>query len=119
MSDEKNFDKIFSEITSRENIGDMSDVIDSFSLNSARDYSLLLGELMRVIEEVNLIIINLTEDSDEPFEIPVEILTLLQALYSKARDFNNYMVNLGQDDIGYFIYIDDEEEDDNYDNDSE
>lgn len=119
MSDEKNFDKIFSEITSRENIGDMSDVIDNFALNNVRDYSLLLGELMNVIEEINLIIINLTEDSDEPFEIPVEILTMLQSLYSKARDFNNYMVNLGQDDIGYFIYLDNEEEDDNYDNDSE
>jgi hypothetical protein len=119
MSDDKNFDKIFSEITSRENIGDMPGVINPLALNNARDYSLFMAELITAVQEINLIIVNLTEHSDEPFEIPTEVVTILESLYSKARDFNNYMINLDQDDIGYFIYIDDEEEDDNYDNDSE
>lgn len=111
MSDEKNFDKIFSEITSKENIGEMPNTIGGYSLSSARDYSLMLAELMNVIEEINLIIINLTEDCDEPFEIPTEVVTMLESLYSRARDFNNYMVNLDQDDIGYFIYIEEDEQD--------
>jgi hypothetical protein len=37
-------------------------------------------------------------------------------LYAKTKDFNNYMVNLDQDDIGYYIYIDEEED---YDDESE
>lgn len=115
MSDEKNFDKIFSEIISKENIGEISNSINEFSLNNVRDYSLLLAELLNVIEEINLIIVNLTEDCDDPFEIPVEILTMLESLYSKARDFNTYMINLDQDNIGYFIYIDEEDEEDETD----
>lgn len=111
MSDDKNFDKIFSEITSPENIGSMPSAVGPLSLNNARDYSLFLSELITAIQEINLIIVNLTEDSDEPFEIPLEVVQILEMLYAKTKDFNNYMVNLDQDDIGYYIYIDDEEED--------
>ena len=117
MSEDKNFDKIFSEITSPENIGSMPNVVSSISLNSARDYSLFLSELITAIQEINLIIVNLTEDSDQPFEIPLEVVEILEMLYAKTKDFNNYMVNLDQDDIGYYIYIEDEE--DYYDDGSE
>lgn len=111
MSDDKNFDKIFSEITSPENIGSMPGMAGPLSLSNARDYSLFLSELITAIQEINLIIVNLTEDSDEPFEIPLEVVEILELLYAKTKDFNNYMVNLDQDDIGYYIYIEDDEED--------
>lgn len=117
MSDEEKFNKIFSEITSKENIGDMPAVFNSTILNSARDYALFLAELITAVQEINLIMVNLTEDSPEPFEIPLDVVTILESLYSKAKDFNNYMVNLDQDDIGYYTYVD-EEEDNNHDDDS-
>ena len=110
MPDDKNFDKIFSEITSPQNIGAMPSMAGALSLNNARDYSLFLSELIIAIQEINLIIVNLTEDSDEPFEIPLEVKEILEMLYAKAKDFNNYMVNLDQDDIGYYVYIDEEED---------
>ena len=62
MSDDKNFDKIFSEITSPENIGSMPSAVGPLSLNNARDYSLFLSELITAIQEINLII------SQERFE---------------------------------------------------
>lgn len=117
VSEDKNFDKIFSEITSPENIGAMPSAASSVSLNSARDYSLFLSELIAAVQEINLIIVNLTEDSEDPFEIPSEVVEILEMLYAKTKDFNNYMVNLDQDDIGYYIYIEDEE--DYYDDGSE
>ena len=116
MSDDKNFDKIFSEITSPQNIGSMPGIINAPSLSNARDYSLFLSELITAIQEINLIIVNLTEDCDEPFVIPVEVVEILEMLYAKTKDFNNYMVNLDQDDIGYYIYIHEEED---YDDESE
>lgn len=112
MGDEEIFDQIFSEITSPENIGSMPTIINPVSLNNARDYSLLLLELLTAIQEINLIIVNLTESSDEPFQVPIEVIEILEMLYAKTKDFNNYMVNLDQDDIGYYYYT---EEDDNYD----
>lgn len=112
MSDEEKFDQIFSEITSPENIGSMPAIVTSASLNSARDYALLLLELLSAVQEINLIIVNLTESSDEPFQVPIEVIEILEMLYAKTKDFNNYMVNLDQDDIGYYNYT--EEDDDDY-----
>ena len=112
MSDEEKFDQIFSEITSPENIGSMPAIVTSVSLNSARDYALLLLELLSAVQEINLIIVNLTESSDEPFQVPIEVMEILEMLYAKTKDFNNYMVNLDQDDTGYYNYT--EEDDDDY-----
>jgi len=109
MSDKEKFDKIFSEITSLENIGAVPEIFKSTSLNSARDYALLLLELLTAVQEINLIVVNLTENSDETFQVPLEVVQILEMLYEKIKDFNNYMVNLDQDDIGYYDY---REEDD-------
>lgn len=113
MSDKEKFDKIFSEITSLENIGEMPEAINPLSLNSARDYALLLLELLTAVQEINLIIVNLTENSDESFHVPLEVVQILEVLNAKTKDFNNYMVNLDQDDIGYYDY----REEDDYDDD--
>jgi hypothetical protein len=112
MSNDDNFDKIFSEITSRENMGEIPGVKKALSLDSARDYSLFMAELITAIQEINLIIVNLTEVSDDPFEIPDEVIEILESLYSKARQFNDYMIKLDQEDLGFIILMDDDEEDD-------
>lgn len=108
MANEENFDKIFSEITSPENIGAMPDIVRAFSLNSARDYSLFMSELLNAVQEINLIILNLTEPGDEPFAMPVEAVKILESLYSNTKDFNNFMIDLDEEDSGYFLYIDEE-----------
>jgi hypothetical protein len=108
MANEENFDKIFSEITSPENIGAMPDIVRALSLNSARDYSLFMAELLTTVQEVNLIILNLTEPGDEPFAMPVEAVKILESLYSNTKDFNNFMIDLDEEDSGYFLYIDEE-----------
>ncbi len=70
----------------------------------------MITELITAIQEINLIVINLTEKSEEPFEIPIEVVEILESLYSKTKEFNNYMINLDQCDIEYYTYVDDEEE---------
>ncbi len=70
----------------------------------------MITELITAIQEINLIVINLTEKSEEPFEIPIEVIEILESLYSKTKEFNNYMINLDQCDIEYYTYVDDEEE---------
>jgi|GEM_PF-3595977 len=116
MSNEESFDKIFSEITSPENLGVMSEAAKAISLSSARDYSLFMAELITAVQEINLIIINLIDPSDEPFSIPEEIILMLESIYSKAKEFNNYMINLDEDDLGYFFIIDEDEGDEDEDN---
>ncbi|MFZ4104952.1 hypothetical protein [Flavobacterium sp.] len=71
---------------------------------------MVITELITAIQEINLIVINLTEKSEEPFEIPIEVVEILESLYSKTKEFNNYMINLDQCDIEYYTYVDDEEE---------
>jgi len=118
MGNEENFDKIFSEITSPENIGAMPDIVKALSLNSARDYSLFMSELLNAVQEVNLIILNLTEPGDEAFVIPVEAVKILESLYANTKDLNNFMVNLDEEDSSYFLYIDEEENNGNNDDDN-
>ncbi len=113
MSNEESFDKIFSEITSPENLGAMPDATKAISLSSARDYSLFMAELITAVQEINLIIVNLIDPSDEPFSIPGEIVLMLESIYSKAKEFNNYMINLDEDDLGYFFITEEDEEDEN------
>jgi hypothetical protein len=115
MSNEENFDKIFSEITSPENLGEMPKTDDDFIISNQRDYALILAELITAIQEINLIVINLTDpDDEETMEVPLEIINSINNLYESAKSFNNSMLNLDQSNVGYFLFI---EEDDNEDND--
>ncbi len=116
MSEEDKINKIFSEITSPENIGAMPTAVNSCTLSSARDYALFLLELLNAVQEVNLIVVNLTDNFDESFQVPVEVTQILEMLYAKTKDFNNYMVNLDQDDIGYYNYIEEDDYDDGSEN---
>ena len=92
-------------------------IINPYSLKTARDYSLVIAELITTIQEINLIVINLTEKSEEPFQIPIEVVEILESLYSKTKEFNNYMINLDQCDIEYYTYVDEDEEEQQEDDD--
>ena len=117
MSNEENFDKIFSEITSPENLGEMPKAEEQFLASNQRDYSLILAELITAIQEINLIVINLTDPEDEEqMEVPLEVINSINNLYESAKSFNNSMLNLDQSNMGYFLFIeeDDEDNDDNF-----
>ena len=109
MSEDKNFDKIFSEITSPENIGDIAN--EAYISDSIQYFNLIMSEFITTIQEINLIILNITENTEEPLVMPSEIIDKLQIAYEKTKEFNNSVLNLEQQNSEYFLIINEDQED--------
>jgi hypothetical protein len=111
--EEKDFDKIFSEIIELSNIDDFDSIIESEVFKTVKDYMLMVSSFNEFNHHINSLIFSVLEKID--LNISEEAREILGTIYKLIIDFNDIMVELEEeefdldDDEGFSF--DDEDED--------
>jgi hypothetical protein len=111
--EEKDFDKIFSEIIELSNIDDFDSIIESEVFKTVKDYMLMVSSFNEFNHHINSLIFSVLEKID--LNISEEAREILGTIYKLIIDSNDIMVELEEeefdldDDEGFSF--DDEDED--------
>jgi hypothetical protein len=112
--EEKDFDKLFSEIIELSNIDDFDSIIESEVFKTIKDYMLMVSSFNEFNHHINTLIFSVLEKID--INLNEEARELLGTIYKLIIDFNDIMVELDQED---FDLEDDEEENFLFDDDDD
>lgn len=111
MSDheeEKDFDKIFSEIIELSNIDNFDSIIESEVFKTVKDYMLMVSSFNEFNHHINSLIFSVLEKID--IDLNEEAREILGAIYKLIIDFNDIMVDLEEED--FELDLEDDESDD-------
>jgi hypothetical protein len=119
---EENFEEIFSEIISSEDLKDLSESLEKQKDLTIKELLLVQQSLGDAISRItDVIYFNIGDnsvdiDNELEFGSDSPLHNLISALYKISEDFNEYMAETYEDDVEFIFEFDEQDEEDDENN---